>query len=259
MLGEGHTYESPNIEVTVEGENRKSIRKNTIDPYHIDEFNDIISKIASLKDRDVHISKGINKITTKVCNTAVNLAKEDSDIPLNRIDQAIALNFASSKEIEHDINRLISEKMNLGQMFHYPEKFRYDHTRKKDLVPRKVPENKTLGININYAIDAFFAQKSSQNKWNLIINHEWFELSTEPRFEVAPEMLPDGMEYKSNTGVVNINDFFDLDSLLQECDCDFNIFDPVCFDLLMRHTVKKISSVDKNGITHIYDIEWIDE
>ncbi|ABE52977.1 hypothetical protein [Methanococcoides burtonii] len=207
MLGEEHTYESPTIGVTVEGANRKSIRKHIIDPYHIDEFNDIISKVASLKDRDVQISKGINKITTKVCNTAVNLAKEEGDIPLNRIDQAIALNFASSKDIEHDINRLISEKMNFGQMFHYPEKFRYDHTRKKDLVPRKIPENKKLGINVNYAIEAFFTQKSSQNKWNLIINHEWFELSTEQRFEVAPEMLPGGMEYGSNAGVVNINNF----------------------------------------------------
>lgn len=216
------------------------------------------STISSMKGRDVQISKGINKLTVKVCNTAVKLAKEADDIPLNFIDKSITLNLASSKEIETDINRMISEKMDLGQMFHYPEKFRYDMTRKKDLVPRKVPENRKLGININYAIEAFFAQQVSPDKWNLIINHEWFELSTEPRFELVPEMLPAGLEYESNAGVVNISEFFDMASPLREWCSDLNIFDPVFFDLLMKNTVRKISSVDKNGITHIYDIEWVD-
>jgi len=215
--------------------------------------------MASMGDRDVQISKGINKLTVKVCNTAVKLAKEADDIPLNLIDQAITLNFANSKEIEHDINRMISEKMNLGEMFHYPEKFRYDMNRKKDLVLRKVPENKKLGININYSIEAFFAQQASQDKWNLVINHEWFELSTIPRFELAPEMLPAGLEYGSNAGVVNINEFFDMDSLIQEWGGGLNLFDPACFDLLMKHTVQKISSVDEKGIMHTYEIEWIDE
>lgn len=209
--------------------------------------------------RDVQISKGINKLTVKVCNTAVKLAKEADDIPLNLIDQAITLNFANSKEIEHDINRMISEKMNLGEMFHYPEKFRYDMNRKKDLVLRKVPVNKKLGININYAIEAFFAQQASQDKWNLVINHEWFGLSTRPRFELAPEMLPAGLEYGSNAGVVNINEFFYMDSLIQEWGGGLNLFDPACFDLLMKHTVQKISSVDENGIMHTYEIEWINE
>jgi len=215
--------------------------------------------MASMGGRDIQISKGINKLTVKVCNTAVKLAKEADDIPLNLIDQAITLNFANSKEIEHDINRMISEKMNLGEMFHYPEKFRYDMNRKKDLVLRKVPENKKLGININYAIEAFFAQQASQDKWNLVINHEWFELSTRPRFELAPEMLPAGLEYGSNAGVVNINEFFDMDSLIQEWGGGLNLFDPACFDLLMKHTVQKISSVDEKGIMHTYEIEWIDE
>ncbi|MDA0524049.1 hypothetical protein [Methanococcoides alaskense] len=259
MLNEDHTCESKNIQNGVEGGNGETIRKQMVDPYHIDEFNDIISKMASMGDRDVQISKGINKLTVKVCNTAVKLAKEADDIPLNLIDQAITLNFASSKEIEHDINRMISEKMNLGQMFHYPEKFRYDRNRKKDLVLRKVPENKKLGININYAIEAFFAQQASQDKWNLIINHEWFELSTRPRFELAPEMLSAGLEYGSNAGVVNINEFFDMDSLIQGWGGGLNLFDPVCFDLLMKHTVQKISSVDEKGIMHTYEIEWIDE
>ncbi|NOQ47726.1 MAG: hypothetical protein GQ576_01045, partial [Methanococcoides sp.] len=182
--------------------------------------------MASMGGRDIQISKGINKLTVKVCNTAVKLAKEADDIPLNLIDQAITLNFANSKEIEHDINRMISEKMNLGEMFHYPEKFRYDMNRKKDLVLRKVPENKKLGININYAIEAFFAQQASQDKWNLVINYEWFELSTRPRFELAPEMLPAGLEYGSNAGVVNINEFFDMDSLIQEWGGGLNLFDP---------------------------------
>lgn len=214
MLNDDRTYESNNIRSVVEECNGGRSRKQKIDPCHIDEFNDIISTISSLKNRDDQISKGINKLTVKVCNTAVKLAKEADDIPLNLIDQAITLNFASSKEIEHDINRMIFEKMNLGQVFHYPEKFRYDVTRKKDLVPRKVPENKKLGINVNYAIEAFFAQQASQDKWNLVINHEWFELSTESIFELAPEMLPSGLEYGSNAGVVNINEFFDMDSLL---------------------------------------------
>ncbi|WP_305063880.1 hypothetical protein [Methanococcoides sp.] len=211
--------------------------------------------MASMGGRDIQISKGINKLTVKVCNTAVKLAKEADDIPLNLIDQAITLNFANSKEIEHDINRMISEKMNLGEMFHYPEKFRYDMNRKKDLVLRKVPENKKLGININYAIEAFFAQQASQDKWNLVINHEWFELSTRPRFELAPEMLPAGLEYGSNAGVVNINEFFDMDSLILECGGGLNLFDPACFDLLMKHTVQKISSVDEKGIMHTYEID----
>ncbi|MCD4820724.1 MAG: hypothetical protein K8R11_01300 [Methanococcoides sp.] len=259
MLNEDHTCESKNIQSGVEGCNGESIRKQKIDPYHIDEFNDIISKMASMGGRDVQISKGINKLTVKVCNTAVKLAKEADDIPLNLIDQAITLNFANSKEIEHDINRMISEKMNLGEMFHYPEKFRYDMDRKKYLVPRKVPEDKKLGININYAIEAFFAQQASQDKWNLIINHEWFELSTRPIFELAPEILPAGLEYGSNAGVVNINEFFDMYSLIQEWGGGLNLFDPVCFDLLMKHTVQKISSVDEKCIMHTYEIEWIDE
>ena len=215
--------------------------------------------MAFMGGRDVQISKGINKLTVKVCNTAVKLAKEADDLPLNLIDQAITLNFANSKEIEYDINRMISEKMNLGEMFHYPEKFRYDMNRKKDLVLRKVPGNKKLGININYAIEAFFAQQASQDKWNLVINHEWFELSTRPRFELAPEMLPAGLEYGSNAGVVNINEFFDMDSLIQEWGGGLNLFDPACFDLLMKHTVQKISSVDEKGIMHTYEIEWINE
>ena len=89
--------------------------KHVIDPYHISEFNDVIMKIASLKDKDDQISRGIDKMTAKVCNTAIRLAREDHEMPLNRIDQAIAMNFARSEQIEHDINRIISEKLNLGQ------------------------------------------------------------------------------------------------------------------------------------------------
>ena len=74
MLNEDHTYESKNIRSAVEECDGKTIRNQRIDPYHIDEFNDIISTISSMKDRDVQISKGINKLTVKVCNTAVKLA-----------------------------------------------------------------------------------------------------------------------------------------------------------------------------------------
>lgn len=244
MLSEEPAYNSQSDEFSDNGSLVSPYRKNRVDPHHIDEFNEIISKIASLKDRDAQISKGINKLTTKVCNTAVKLATEDNDSPLNRIDQAIVLNFASSKEVEHDLNKVISEKMNFGQMFRYPEKFQHDQTRKKDLIPRKVPVNKKIGININYAIEALFSQKSSEDQWNLIINHEWFELSTDTLFTISPELLPVGAEYISKAGVLNITQFFDMDAISDECGHEFNIFDQDCYNLLIKHAVKKISSVD---------------
>ncbi|WP_440952796.1 hypothetical protein [Methanococcoides sp. FTZ1] len=151
MLHEQHTVKSG----TFDG-------KNIIDPYHICEFNDVIMKIASLKDNDVRISRGVDKITAKVCNTAVRLAMEDHDTPLNRIDQAITMNFAKPEQIGHDLNRMISEKLNLGQMFRYPETFRYDQNRKKDLIAREVPAVKKLSININYAMEALYAQEGSE-------------------------------------------------------------------------------------------------
>ncbi|WP_445474139.1 hypothetical protein ACT9XH_07050 [Methanococcoides methylutens] len=179
MLYERHTYKSAIF-----------AGKDVIDPYHISEFNDVIKKIASLKGKDVRISRGIAEMTAKVCNTAVRLAQEDHEMPLNRIEQAITLNFARSEQVENDINKIISEKMDLGQMFRYPETFRYEQSRNKDLVPRKVPREKKLGININYAMEALYAQENSADQWNIIINHEWFELSTGPIFHLVPEMLP---------------------------------------------------------------------
>lgn len=248
MLDERRTYKSHN-----------SGGKEVIDPYHISEFNDVITKIASLKDKDVQISRGIDKMTTKVCNTAIRLAQEDHEIPLNRIDQAIALNFARSDQVEHDINRIISEKLNLGQMFRYPETFRYEQTRKKDLVPRKVPEEKKLGININYAMEALYAQENSADQWNIIINPEWFELSTEPIFDVMPEMLPSTSEYGTTVGVVNILRFFDMDSIRREWQGAVDLFDPRCVDTLMAYTVPEIEVPDEKGIIHKYRIEWLDE
>ncbi|SES78458.1 hypothetical protein SAMN04488587_0972 [Methanococcoides vulcani] len=248
MLDERHTYKS-----------HDSDGKEVIDPYHINEFNDVIMKIASLKDKDLRISRGIDTITTKVCNTAIRLAKDDHEMPLDRIDQAIALNFASSEQVEHDINRIISEKMNLGQMFRYPETFRYDQIRKKDLVPRKVPEEKKLGININYAIEALYAQENSADQWNIIVNHEWFELSTEPIFDLMPEMLPSNSEYDTTAGVVNILHFFDMDSIRREWSGPVDLFYQGCVDTLMEHTVAEIEVPDENGLSHTYKIEWIDE
>ncbi|WP_135610804.1 hypothetical protein [Methanococcoides sp. AM1] len=233
--------------------------KEVIDPYHISEFNDVIVKIASLKDKDLQISRGIDKITTKVCNTAIRLAQDDHEMPLNRIDQAIALNFARSEQVEHDINRIISEKMNLGQMFRYPETFRYDQTRKKDFVPRKVPEGKKLGININYAIEALYAQENSAEQWNIIINHEWFELSTEPLFDLMPEMLPSNSEYGTTVGVVNIVRFFDMDSIRREWSGPVDLFDQRCVDLLIGHNVAEIEIPGEKGLSYSYKIEWIDE
>ncbi|UGV40681.1 hypothetical protein J7W08_11600 [Methanococcoides orientis] len=248
MLGERHTCKFHDLG-----------GKEVIDPYHISEFNDVIMKIASLKGEDVLISLSIDKITTKVCNTAVRLAQDDHEMPLNRIDQAIALNFARSKQVEHDINRIISKKMKLGQMFRYPETFRYDQTRKKDLVPRKVPVEKKLGINMNYAIEALYAQENSTDRWNIIVNHEWFELSTEPVFDLMPEMLPSNSKYGTTLGVVNILRFFDMDSIRREWQGPVDLFDQGCVDTLLKHKVAEIEVPGEKGLSHTYKIKWIDE
>jgi hypothetical protein len=232
--------------------------KHVIDPYHISEFNDVIMKIASLKDKDAQVSRGIDKMTAKVCNTAIRLAREDHEMPLNRIDQAIAMNFARSEQIEHDINRIISEKLNLGQMFRYPETFHYDQTRKKDLIPREVPADKKIGININYAMEALYAQENSGEMWHIIINHEWFELSTDSVFELVPEMLPPDSEYVSRVGVMNILSLFDIDAIHREWSGPVDLFDPGCVATLMGHVVSELEVPDEDGIVHNYNIEWLD-
>ncbi|MGM0771520.1 MAG: hypothetical protein ACQESU_07930 [Halobacteriota archaeon] len=247
MLRERNTGKSGTVDI-----------KNVIDPYHISEFNDIIMKIASLKDNDVRISRGIDKMTAKVCKTAIRLAQEDQELPLNRIDQSIAINFASPGQVGYDINRIISEKLNLGQMFRYPETFRYDQTRKKDLIPREVPADKKIGININYAMEALYSQKNSGGRWHIIINHEWFELSTDHVFELVPEMLPPDSEYSSTVGVVNIMSLFDMDIIQSEWPYRIDLFDQRCVEILIDHVVSELEVSDENGLIHNYGLEWLD-
>ena len=173
------------------------IGSNLVDPYHIDDLNSIISKVASLNKKDLAISKGIDRMTTKVCNTAIKLAEQENDQPLNCIDKAIAMNLASSSSVEHDINRIISEKMNFGPLFKYPENFHFNRTRKNELVPRDIPEKKYLGIDRNYAMEALYSQQTSGDEWYIVVTNEWFLLSTEEVFKVVPEMLPMGYEYST--------------------------------------------------------------
>jgi len=234
-------------------------KEHVIDPYHIDEFNEVIARTAILKDKGKHISKGIDRITSKVCNTALRLAKEDGDIPLNRIDQAIALNIADPSLVEHDLSKIIAEKLDLGHAFRYPKTFGFDSGRNKELSPRKVPEEKKLSININYVTEALYGQVVSADRWYVVLNRKWYEMSTESRYELIPERLPSGSKYSTNAGVINVTKLFDVDAIKHEWDGPINIFDNRCVDVITKHVRQRMNCEDEDGMMHEYDIEWINE
>ncbi len=241
---------------------RNSERKrerNLVDPYHIDEFNELISRLASLKDKELQISRGVDRLTPKVCNTAMRLAREDNDIPLNRIDQAISMNFANPDVVKQDMDKLIASRMNLGQAFRYPELYPFDQTRKRDLVPRKIPGVKKLLINFDYAMEALYEQELSPDSWNIIINHKWFEMSTDPYFKLVPEMLPSGSHYSTTAGVVNIQALFDMEAVRKQWQGPINIFNPECVDILSRNVRTCVRCPDEDGVMHEYEIEWTEE
>ncbi|MEA1984510.1 MAG: hypothetical protein U9N13_02540 [Euryarchaeota archaeon] len=230
--------------------------KHVIDPYHIDEFNEAIARTAALKDKGKQISKGIDRVTPKVCNTALRLAKEDNDIPLNHIDQAIALNIADPSLVEHDLSKVIAEKLNLSHAFRYPETFGFDSNRKKELSPRNMPKEKKLSINIHYVIEALYEQVVSADRWYVVLNRKWYEMSTEPRYELVPERLPSGTKYSCDDGVINVTELFDVDAIKREWNGPINIFDNQCVDVIMKHPRRRIACEDENGVMHEYEIDW---
>ncbi len=241
------------------GPSERKRERNLVDPYHIDEFNELIARLASLKDKELQISRGIDRLTPKVCNTAVRLAREDNDSPLNRIDQAISMNFADPDVIKQDMDKLIASRLNLGQAFKYPELYPFDQTRKRDLIPREKPVDKKLLINFDYAMEALNEQELSPDRWNIIINHKWFEMSTEPYFKLVPEMLPSGAKYSTDAGVVNIQDLFDMEAIRKQWHAPINIFNPECVDILSRNVRTKVRCTDEDGGVHEYEIEWTEE
>lgn len=231
-------------------------REHVVDPYHINEFNSIIEKVASLKDLNQQLSNGIDRLTPKVCNTAVKLAKDNGESPLNRIDQAISLNFADPLVIKEDLSRVIAEKMNMSLAFRYPETFPYNSNRKKELVPRILPQVKKIGINVDLAIEALYLQENSENRWNLIINREWYELSTDPVYKIEPEVLPPNFSYSTNSGVLNVREFFDMGKIKEMYPAPINVFDTRCFDVILD--ARKSNIKCKSGErSYEYEIEWI--
>ncbi|MBP2030165.1 hypothetical protein J2755_001099 [Methanohalophilus levihalophilus] len=231
-------------------------REHVVDPYHINEFNTLIEKVASLKDRNQQLSNGIDRLTPKVCNTAVKLARDNGESPLNRIDQAISLNFADPSIVKEDLSRIIAEKMNMSLAFRYPETFPYESNRKKELVPRILPQVKKIGINVDLAIEALYLQENSENRWNLIVNREWYELSTEPVYRIEPEVLPPSFSYSTNSGVINVRDVFDMDKVRESYPGPINVFDTRCFDVLLE--ARKSHFHCGNGEkSYEYEIEWI--
>ncbi len=231
-------------------------REYVVDPYHISEFNTIIEKVASLKDLDQQISNGIDRLTPKVCNTAVKLAHDNDESPLNRIDQAIALNFADPSIVKEDLSRVIAEKLNLSLAFRYPETFPYQNNHKKELIPRTLPQVKKVGVNIDLAIEALYLQENSENQWNLIVNRKWYELSTDPVYKIEPEVLSPNFSYSTDSGVINICEAFNMDKVRANSLGPINVFDSRCFDVLLdsRNSLIKCKNGDGN---YEYEIEWI--